>query len=220
MHRTRITGLVAAAVLGFAIVGVVAQAPTTRYDVIVRHGTVLDGAGNAALPRRCRHRRRVDRARGDLGEARAEVEIDATGLYVAPGFVNIHSHATPDGLMTAVNMLTQGVTTEIVNADGSGPLDLDAQLADAAARGLAVNVGANIGFNSAWSEVVGLADRRPPPTTIARMRGWSPPAWPPARGACRPDSTTSRPTSPRPRTSSRWSRWPAPGGPTSPTTIG
>ena len=110
------------------------------------------------------------RASGRLAEARAEVEIDATGLYVAPGFVNIHSHATPDGLITAVNMLTQGVTTEIVNADGSGPLDLDAQLAGAAARGLAVNLGANIGFNSAWSEVVGLADRRPSPDETARMQ--------------------------------------------------
>ena len=58
-------------------------------------------------------------------------------------------------------MLTQGVTTEIVNADGSGPLDLAAQLDGAAARGLAVNVGANIGFNSVWTEVVGPADRRP-----------------------------------------------------------
>ena len=67
-------------------------------------------------------------------------------------------------------MLTQGVTTEIVNADGSGPLDLDAQLAGAAARGLAVNLGANIGFNSAWSEVVGLADRRPSPDDVARMQ--------------------------------------------------
>ena len=110
------------------------------------------------------------RASATLGEARAEVEIDATGLYVAPGFINIHSHATPDGLTTAVNMLTQGVTTEIVNADGSGPLDLDAQLAGAAARGLAVNLGANIGFNSAWSEVVGLADRRPSPDETAQMQ--------------------------------------------------
>ena len=67
-------------------------------------------------------------------------------------------------------MLTQGVTTEIVNADGSGPLDLAAQLDGAAARGLAVNLGANIGFNSVWTEVVGLADRRPTASEAARMR--------------------------------------------------
>ncbi len=153
-----------------AVAVITAQPAPERYDVIVRNGTVLDGAGTP------RYRADVAIAGGSiarvgtLGEARAEVEIDATGLYVAPGFVNIHSHATPDGLTTAVNMLTQGVTTEIVNADGSGPLDLDAQLAGAAARGLAVNLGANIGFNSAWSEVVGLADRRPSPDETARMQ--------------------------------------------------
>ena len=45
-------------------------------------------------------------------------------------------------------MLTQGVTTEIVNADGAGPLDINRQLTTAIERGLAINVGANIGFNS------------------------------------------------------------------------
>ena len=42
------------------------------------------------------------------------------GMFVAPGFINIHSHASPDALATALNMLTQGVTTEIFNADGGG----------------------------------------------------------------------------------------------------
>ena len=68
-------------------------------------------------------------------------------------------------------MLTQGVTTEILNADGSGPLDLDAQLGAATARGLAVNIGANIGFNSVWTQVVGAADRRPTAAEVTRMRG-------------------------------------------------
>jgi N-acyl-D-amino-acid deacylase len=103
---------------------VTAQNSTTQYDVIVRHGTVVDGTGAP------RYRADVAIAGGsiarvgDLANARAEVDIDATGLFVAPGFINVHSHATPDGLMTAANMLTQGVTTEILNADGSGPIDL------------------------------------------------------------------------------------------------
>ena len=52
----------------------------------------------------------------------------------------------------------------------SGPLDLDDQLTTATARGLAVNVGANIGFNSVWAQVVGLADRRPTADEVVRMR--------------------------------------------------
>ncbi len=67
-------------------------------------------------------------------------------------------------------MLTQGVTTEILNADGWGPLELKDQLSTAAARGLALNVGANIGFNSVWEAVVGAADRRPAADDIVRMR--------------------------------------------------
>ncbi|HEX7137476.1 MAG TPA: amidohydrolase family protein, partial [Vicinamibacterales bacterium] len=91
-------------------------------------------------------------------------------LVVAPGFINIHSHATPEGLPRAENMLTQGVTTEILNADGSGPLDIRSQLDGLAARGLAVNVGANIGLNTVWASVVGSTDRRASPDEIARMR--------------------------------------------------
>ena len=59
------------------------------------------------------------------------MEIDVAGLYVAPGFINIHSHASPTALATAENMLTQGVTTEIVNPDGGGPPDIAQQLNDA-----------------------------------------------------------------------------------------
>jgi N-acyl-D-aspartate/D-glutamate deacylase len=97
---------------------------------------------------------------GDLANERATTEVDATGLIIAPGFINIHSHATADGLQRAENMLTQGVTTEIANADGAGPLDIADQLDRALARGLAVNLGAQIGFNSVWTQVIGAADRR------------------------------------------------------------
>jgi N-acyl-D-aspartate/D-glutamate deacylase len=67
-------------------------------------------------------------------------------------------------------MLTQGVTTEILNPDGGGPIDLDDQLLRLQTGGLAVNVGAYIGFNSVWSAVVGPADRRPAPDEIEKMR--------------------------------------------------
>jgi N-acyl-D-aspartate/D-glutamate deacylase len=145
-----------------------AQAPA--FDTIIRSGTVVDGTG---LPR---YRADVGIARGfvvrvgDLSGERAAAEIDATGLFVAPGFINIHSHASPDALPTAENMLTQGVTTEIVNADGGGATDITRQLGEWAQNGLAVNLGAYVGFNSAWAAVVGSADRRATPDDIARMR--------------------------------------------------
>jgi len=144
--------------------------PAPPFDIILRRGTVIDGTG---LPRS-----RADVAIaggfiarvGDLSKERAAVEIDVTGLFVAPGFINIHSHASPSALPRAENMLTQGVTTEIVNPDGGGSTDLVDQLARASASGLALNVGGYIGFNAAWTEVIGPADRRAAPEDIDAMR--------------------------------------------------
>ncbi len=172
MLRRRRSARFPLSVLTIALLAVPrAQRPEeTRYDVVVRHGTILDGSGGppyrgdvAVLGGR------IARI-GDLSGARAAVDIDATGLDVAPGFINIHSHAQRDALPRAENMLTQGVTTEIVNPDGGGDLDLSGQLGADAAGGLAVNIGAYIGFNSVWARVVGPADRRPTPDEIEQMR--------------------------------------------------
>ncbi len=156
-----------------ALVGgspIVAQAPASAFDIIIRHGTVLDGSGRARFAADVGLRNGFIASVGDLSSAKARVELEARGLFVAPGFINIHSHASPDALPTAVNMLTQGVTTEIFNADGAGPLDIGQQMADLAAAGLAVNVGGFIGFNTTWRTVVGESDRRPSAADIDRMR--------------------------------------------------
>jgi N-acyl-D-aspartate/D-glutamate deacylase len=167
--RTILSGAIfaAAVAVSFAIVGLDAQ---SGYDIVIRHGTVVDGSGVAPYPADVAIANGFIVRVGDLGEERGAVEIDASGLHVAPGFINIHSHATADALPTAENMLTQGVTTEIVNADGGGFTDIAQQLADTARRGLAVNVGAYIGFNTIWAAVVGSADRRATDADIARMR--------------------------------------------------
>jgi N-acyl-D-aspartate/D-glutamate deacylase len=145
------------------------QAPA--FDLIIRHGTVLDGTGNPRYDADIGIRHGFITSIGDLSSARAASEIDARGLFVAPGFINIHSHAVPDALPTAVNMLMQGVTTEIFNADGGGAVDLEEQLPALKDAGLAINIGGYIGFNAVWQNVVGNTDRRPNPEEIERMRG-------------------------------------------------
>ncbi len=146
------------------------QAQAPRFDLIVRHGTIVDGTGNPRYDADIGVRNGFIVAIGDLAGASAGTEIEARGLFVTPGFINIHSHASPDALPTAANMLTQGVTTEIFNADGNGPLDLEHQMAVLAAPGLAVNIGGYIGFNAVWQSVNGAADKRPTPAEIEQMR--------------------------------------------------
>jgi N-acyl-D-amino-acid deacylase len=148
----------------------VLRAQPSAFDAIIRHGTVIDGSGNPRFEADVAIRNGFIAAVGDLSQATAALQIDATGLYVTPGFINIHSHASPDALPTAVNMLTQGVTTEIFNADGNGPLEIARQMSALAAPGMAVNIGGYIGFNAVWQAVVGNTDRRPTPEEIARMR--------------------------------------------------
>ena len=94
------------------------------FDIIIRNGTVIDGSGNPRFDADVGIKNGFIAAVGDLGQATATTQIDARGLYVTPGFINIHSHASAEALPTAVNMLTQGVTTEIINADGGGPLKM------------------------------------------------------------------------------------------------
>ena len=145
------------------------QAPT--FDLVIRNGTIVDGSGGRPF--------RGDvgviggriAAIGTLATSRTTEVIDANGLMVTPGFINLHSHAEPRGLQEADNMLSQGVTTEVLNADGDGPLDVGHQLRMLDSSGIALNVAANIGFNSVWEEVMGWKDHRPSPEELARMQG-------------------------------------------------
>ncbi len=144
--------------------------PAQGLDLIVRNGTIIDGSGGRRFQGDVGVRGDRIVAIGNLASQKAKTEIDARGLMVAPGFVNLHSHAVPTGLRTADNMLSQGVTTEILNADGGSPLDIRDQLSMLDTMGLAINAGAAVGFNTAWSTVVGQNERRPTTEEITRMQ--------------------------------------------------
>jgi N-acyl-D-amino-acid deacylase len=150
------------------------QAPAARYDVIIRHGRVLDGSGNPWIVADVAIAGDRVAAVGALGPATAAREIDATGLYVAPGFIDTHTHAG-GGLVTAalapaVPLLSQGITTVFVNPDGGGDIDIAAQRAALLKNGLGVNVGQLVPHGSARQRVMGMADRHAQPHEIARMQ--------------------------------------------------
>jgi len=188
--RHRGKGFVAhARALGLAFVALSAcatqsttDAPSRRhasFDLILRGGSVLDGTGRPAYHADVGVAGGRITKIGDLSRDTGATVIDVQGLVVAPGFIDIHSHTS--ALSTAANMLKQGVTTEILNPDGLGPLDIARQLA-AVESALAVNVGAYAPFNSAWARVVGTLDRRPTAAEIAQItalleRGLEAGAW-------------------------------------------
>lgn len=147
-----------------------AGAHAEEFDVLIKGGTILDGSGAAGFAGDVGVIDGRIAKIGDLAAATARREIDARGLYVAPGFVNIHGHPEPNALFKSENMLTQGVTSEIGNADGYGTTDLAKQAQSMAANGLATNLGLYIGFNAAWAEVMGNVQRRPTAADISRMR--------------------------------------------------
>lgn len=164
-----------AGLLAMALVTMSAPRPLAqaRFDLIVRGGLVVDGTG--AAPRRADVGVTADRIRavGDLAAATAAAVVDASGRYVTPGFIDVHSHAGP-GLATAAlkhgrPVLAQGITTVLVNPDGGGPVDLAAQRAGYRRDGVGLNVGLMVPHGSVRNAVLGMSDRDPSPAEQARM---------------------------------------------------
>ncbi|MCZ6918149.1 MAG: amidohydrolase family protein [Gemmatimonadetes bacterium] len=162
--------MAAVLVLSLAVAGG-AQA---QYDVLIRGARLLDGSGNPWRVASVAITGDRIAAVGLLPEATARRVIDGTGLYVAPGFIDTHSHAG-GGLASASlshgrPLLAQGITTVVVNPDGGGPIDLVAQRARLLEHGLGVNVAQLVPHGSIRREVVGMADRAPTVAELNRMK--------------------------------------------------
>ena len=150
-------------------------APQQRFDVLIVNGRVLDGSGNPWI--RADIGIRDDRiaAIGRLTGASATTVIDARGRTVAPGFIDVHSHAldalTRAELREARALLAQGVTTLVGNPDGGGPVDLKAQAAALEADGgPGVNAALLIGHASVRRAVIGGGNNQPTAEELDRMR--------------------------------------------------
>ena len=158
----------------------VVRAATTQetiYSVIISGGTVYDGLGSEGI--RADVGIRGDRIGdiGDLSEARAARRIDATGLAVVPGFIDIHSHATSGSPATsgivlrplAENYIRQGVTTAMGGQDGGSPIQIGEFLAYLDSAPSAINIGLFIGHGSVREHVMGQDARIPSTAELAEM---------------------------------------------------
>ncbi|GAB2750053.1 D-aminoacylase [Salinifilum aidingensis] len=167
----------------------------SEHDIAVNGGVLVDGTGRA------RRRGNLGITAGRIAEIgprrlRGAREIDATGLVVAPGFIDLHTHAdfTVEESPAALPQLRQGVTTLITGNCGHSPFPVgDLGLLRRAsifddrplswdwrdARGFraavdrarpAVNIGVQVGHNAIRLAVLGEQDREPDPAELERMR--------------------------------------------------
>ena len=165
------------------------------FDVIIKGGTVYDGTG--AEGRVTDIAIRGDRIAGigDLANATAKTTIDARGLAVAPGFINMLSWSTESLIqdVRSQSEIRQGVTTEIMGEGNSmGPLNdrmkaryvreqkdikfdikwktLAEYLRYLEKRGVSCNVASFLGATTVREYVIGLEDKQPTPEQLEQMR--------------------------------------------------
>ena len=166
-----------------------------HYDLILRNGTIYDGNGGVPFVGDVTINNDVIAAMGKLADAGGRKEINATGLAVAPGFINMLSWATEslieDGL--SQSDIRQGITLEVMGeGESMGPLteqmkrDMIALQGDIkypmpwttlgeyldflVKRGVACNVASFVGAATVRIHEIGYADRAPTPAELERMK--------------------------------------------------
>ena len=172
----------------------VSCAAAPSHDIVIRHGTVYDGTGRPGVVEDLAIDGDRIVARGALGRARGRQELDASGLAVAPGFVDMLNHSETalqaDG--RAQSGIRQGVTLAVFGESSMGPLsdrmkaDLTRRQSDikfdiawttlgqyldaAAARGVSMNIASFVSAGTIRSDEIGFDNRAPTAEELDRMR--------------------------------------------------
>ncbi|MGH7625905.1 MAG: N-acyl-D-amino-acid deacylase family protein [Gemmatimonadaceae bacterium] len=179
----------------FAIPTLAGAQSTASYDVIIRHGHIIDGTGSPWYEGDVGVRDGHIAAIGDLSHATAKQSIDAHGMVIAPGFVDMLGQSELTVLVDPrlPSKIFQGITTEITGEGESvAPLD-SAMLAEDAPtykhygitanwrtlseyfarlekQGIGINIGTYVGAASVREMVLGYGDRTPTAAELRRMQ--------------------------------------------------
>ena len=160
------------------LLAVCAATRADSVDVLIKRGTVYDGSGKAPLVTDVGLRGDRIVFVGDAAKARVKAGrvIDATGLIVAPGFIDPHTHSMEgvdrfnDERRKNIPALMQGVTTVTDGPDGRGPFEVARIQSETEKKGLGTNTFALVGFGTVRAKVMGNSSAPATPAQIDSMR--------------------------------------------------
>ncbi|MDU0371807.1 amidohydrolase family protein [Hymenobacter endophyticus] len=150
----------------------IAQTAPQRADILIRNGRLYDGTGNTWTLGDVAVRAGRIVAVGQLPASYpADTVLDARGLAVAPGFIDVHTHIEDDEVRqpTADNFLYDGVTTVVTGNCGSSRPDLRRYFRQLDSLHLSVNVASLVGQGTVRKAVMGRAQRQPSQAELQRM---------------------------------------------------
>ena len=138
---------------------------------VLRNGTVIDGTGRPGFRADVAIRgKRIMFVARDT-KMRGHVDLDISGLVIAPGFIDMHAHIDPiDRLPEARSMVSQGVTTAVGGPDGSAAWPLGPYLRKLERQGVGLNVAMLVGHNTIRRGVMALEDRAPTADELEQMK--------------------------------------------------
>ncbi|MBC7866899.1 MAG: amidohydrolase family protein, partial [Gloeobacteraceae cyanobacterium ES-bin-316] len=142
-----------------------------QYDLLIRNGKIMDGSGNSWFYADIAIKDgKISSIRKNITGSGIKV-IDAKGLIVTPGFIDVHTHIEGDEAKTptADNFIKDGVTTVVTGNCGSSNVEIRKYLQWVDSLQLAVNVASLVGHNNIRQEVMGRANRMPTEAELLQM---------------------------------------------------
>jgi N-acyl-D-amino-acid deacylase len=165
--------------LFFAVLVVATTLPTRRhaasaeFDLLITGGRVVDGAGNPWIKADVAIKDGRIAELGRIDSSRAARVIDAKGMIVAPGFIDVHTHIEGGifELPAAENFLRMGVTSVVTGNCGSSALPMGDWFSKLEQKGVSINIASLVGHNTVrHAGMNGDFDRPPTPEEMRKMR--------------------------------------------------